>query len=586
MLLPIMLLLIPALGAEVLEPPPTRWNSSVAHYEERLEVATNALLKGFSMLNSEGRVELPPNDRSELDKTFALYSALAEFDAATNSSDYASFTTRLLKIGFDCPGCTEQVNDFNLECDQLGYAVYKGYATYKDQELLDMSKEYWYEANNHTVNNSGVQPRKNFSVVEACEELLSALLATTEGGMYMTAAQQSGDFLEAALQAVRSIRYGVDSDSEEEPMQIDSPKCVIPSLTGAVQLSVNGHLIEGLSTIVLATDNSSTLERLENRIFSLLSEEQDPRGIVPTFWSDTTGVLLDPCAHIKADPFVLRGLIAAAKIPNLRPDLYTFIKAFFAVQYNAVRNAVGDDNIYGCDWGKGNALASSYEATNQTQALQVLIDGINFFNETRQPTTSSTMTQSPATSTGANNSSSHSKKTSAAIIAGSMVGGVALLVLLVMFYVLRRRQRNASSSASRLKPFFSEPKIEVTPFVWDPSDLASEPVRTKSYPITRTRTSYMPSTRRDEPPQTIPEHSQDLSPKLGQRVRVSTPNSLRTHAPSESETLTVVNRRPTDIMMPMGTSLPEMIRELYFRLWEQEGENSSINSTDDHGDSR
>ncbi|KAK7039094.1 hypothetical protein VNI00_010264 [Paramarasmius palmivorus] len=236
---------------------------------------------------------------------------------------------------------------------------------------------------------------------------------------------------------------------------------------------------------------------------------------------------------------------------------------------------MGQDNMYGCAWGnKTNAMELSYNATAQTSALQVLIGGINFFNETNQSVTSSTIPFPTSSSTPRSHSS---RKTPVAIIAGSVAGGVSLFILIaVLVYILRYRRRGKGHFAGLPRntwgPFFADPGVQVTPFVWSPRDFTSAvQVRTKPY-RTIGQTPHIPPTQQENSSATI-SGDNDIISSVSR-----SPNPLGTLA---SETITAVDRRPSDIMMPMGTSLPEMIRVLYFRLWERDGESNTINSSND-----
>ncbi|KAK7039093.1 hypothetical protein VNI00_010263 [Paramarasmius palmivorus] len=282
----VLLVVAPALVAQVLDPPPVIWNASVSQYKERLDAAANALNKGFKMLSDGGRVVT--DDPHPLQRTFAFYSTLAQFDNAINGSKHYVFVSKLLKAGFTCPDCTEKdiADERVYPRIQLGSAVLDAYAVYNDDSLLERAKDYWEEANEYAIHDSNEHSRKNFSVVESCGKLttkgavfndtgktspeisllatgeffrLSALLANA-GSVYSTAAQQSGDFLNAVLDLPPRSESGYEET--EPPIKVDSQECNSPfALPGTVYLSTLGNFIEGLSTIVLTTNNSTALQR-------------------------------------------------------------------------------------------------------------------------------------------------------------------------------------------------------------------------------------------------------------------------------------------------------------------------------------
>ncbi|KAI3617019.1 glycoside hydrolase family 76 protein [Moniliophthora roreri] len=463
---------------------PQLWNHSVTlPYQDRLQIARDAVTKSASMLTSDGFVPAR-DDRSDLDMTFAVYSTLANFDAITKESNFKTMEQNLFSIFLNFTDCPSLQCEGDEVTTQRGYAAIHGYSAYQEQVFLEEAESMWGLASQYTISdaNSQLSSLKNFSIVTECEgntnpglggfgsssslikpqgatfkssnasdtdiklftTALSALIAEATNGqnsLYIAAAQLSADFLnDAKSSGLYDGESGPDFDLEDTGTSVregDRQNCGVGGINYMVsEISVSGLLIEGLSILYSITNNSTYKDRIITEISLYIAHQE--RGQ----WSLPSGILQQTCYNSSGDPFILRGLSQAARIEILPSDILEYVKGFIGVQYNAVQAASQSNNIYGCNWNGPPLSSFDFDVTNQTRAAQLLVDGLSLF-ETQ---TSSTPIPSP------NITSSHipaeqpkSPKSNTRVIIGATLGGVAVLFLIaVTICCFSHRQRHWS----------------------------------------------------------------------------------------------------------------------------------------------
>ncbi|KAK7046092.1 hypothetical protein VNI00_007089 [Paramarasmius palmivorus] len=230
--------------------------------------------------------------------------------------------------------------------------------------------------------------------------------------------------------------------------------------------STVGFVIAGLSILAVLEDDEDLhkllLETIQKTFDVMTTGWPNPIGILSNYHNQTTSLpgpegLPDVVAW---DIEFVRGLaVAYRNASSLPPDIRDAIKTFLGVQYNAVRNlAFIGNNLYDGSWRgpSSRTYSPSFDVVNQSFAAQVLIDGIDIFDELPPPT----------------------RVVPVATLAGSIAGGVLFLVIsiaLAAFFYRRRQLAAADSNTSHpASLFFSSPAIfvghnmEVTPFEWDP----------------------------------------------------------------------------------------------------------------------
>ncbi|KAI3616889.1 endo--alpha-mannosidase [Moniliophthora roreri] len=578
------------------------WNHSVTlPYQDRLQIARDAVTKSASMLTSDGMVPAR-NDRSDLDLTFAVYSTLANFDAIANESNFKTMGQNFFSIFQYSTSCPSLQCEGDEVTNQRGYAAIRGYSAYQEQVFLEEAESMWGLASQYTISDANPQlsSLKNFSIVAECEgntdsglagfgssssliklqgatfkssnasdtdiklftTALSALMAEATNGQnssYIAAAQLSADFLnDAKNSGLYDGESGPDFDLEDTGTSVregDRQNCGLGGVNYVVsEISVSGLLIEGLSILYSITNNSTYKDRIITEIKLYIGYQE--RGQ----WSLPSGILQKTCYNNSGDPFILRGLSQAARIEILPSDILEYVKGFIGVQYNAVQAASQSNHIYGCNWNGPPLSSFDFDVTNQTRATQLLVDGLSLF----EAQTSSTSIPSPnVTSPPVPTGQPKSPKSSTGVIVGATLGGVAVLFLMAVticcFLRRRRHQSLFSEKAGKQdnSPAPDEAMI-ISPFVH-----TAEVVQHKGDHHHISGSSTVTTQKGSS------QHSGVASP------------SIQSEPSYHSEARESQHLRPTMVPYHNGSEVdssmvlhPDLVRLLYQRMW-QPGNNET-----------
>ncbi|ESK90375.1 glycoside hydrolase family 76 protein [Moniliophthora roreri MCA 2997] len=309
--------------------------------------------------------------------------------------------------------------------------------------------------------------------------LLSAQLADSEtppNTTYLQAAKQSLDLVSSFKDNLTSASF--IQTSECDPLLL----AYRPVSQGS---STIGYMIEALSILAPKMNESdSMIELLQDIISSTLDMSTKgwpgPTGVPQNLYRNGDDMFV---GADEGDMYFVRGLAEAyRRAKSLPVDLQRSIKVFLGVQYNAIRdNATSGDNVYGRSW-KGPP-SSDFDAYSQAAAAQVLIDGIDLFEDDSSPQ------ETPVPTPGL----APFLRTSppVKVIIRSTIGGLIFLMLLgaVVYFVLCRRREQTISSSNTIPEFsssvfllnhrfevtpFFDSRFNMTPFVWDPYTNAND----------------------------------------------------------------------------------------------------------------
>ncbi|ESK90370.1 glycoside hydrolase family 76 protein [Moniliophthora roreri MCA 2997] len=591
---------------------PTLWETEVTYQSpDRIDAAKCALIQGVKRLKG-------PNWRFHHDLAAnrpSFYAVLASFDIMTTQKRFSD-----LSLHFHS-ACASEIKPYSqvppdvLDMEsyaqslrltvsrQFGYSLMRAYKAYGNPNLVDIAKNCWEIANQYTISSrttwSGKMATKNFTIVSKCDSqgvptkgavfqnfsradgwingyetayffLLSAMLADSEAtpnSTYLLAAQESLDFLsqsglsqEVLLSGASQSWLAIDVTTKPDCHFSVNPDPQAP--WDLVSTSTAGLMIEGLSILTSLTHGSHTRDLLQRSILTIYN--QTTRG-----WPEPTGVL----TYYEGENgrlHLVRGLAEAYRRNTLLSlELRQFIKAFLGVQYNAVRNQASlGDGLYAGSWIGPVSEMVSFDPHNQSSAAQVLVDGIDLFGDTSKP--------SPPVE----------------VITGSIVGVVVFLVSsgLAIYTFLRRRKRlsvqdSCITSQVSFGPSLMDPKFEITPFFDSQSDVlpfARDPPQgasgTTSLPPhchTKDRSvlgQQNPKYASNNPTYRLIGPSFDPALELEDLETSSAILSSASHLPTTIGRAPGVREIPYDIPVVTGASFPDMIRIMYHRMWENDGQ--------------
>ncbi|KAK7034581.1 hypothetical protein VNI00_012210 [Paramarasmius palmivorus] len=566
---------------------------------DRVNAAGQALNQGLLMLTSDGYLA----GSGEFDSIYnspPFYAALASHDLSTGNNNFSDFANVFLVTPPPSPGqearfgiaylCTPsavsepdapnviQVRDII----HIGYAALRSYRAYNNSDFLKTAAQCWETANLFTISDSNINSGRidtKDMVIGGCPDqeptlkgvtftnlsrtnreadpyetsfffLLSASLAETrQNNTYLSAAQNALDFLlkSSIYKSAVSVRESIPHHD------YDSSSCELAETSaegGSFKpTSVIGFIIEGLSILASMDNNMDAGTRLEQTIQMIFNQTSSS-------WPSVRGVLSNIYeSRYDTDSYLVRGLAEAYRREKLlAADLRNSIKAFLAVQYNAVRDqATSGDNVYAGSW--SGPPSSNFDARNQTSAAQVLIDGIDLFEN--KPTPIVTLSPSP---TG-----KHSLPI--AVIVGSVSGGVLLVLgVLLAYFLLRRRHRSTGLKETRGQAshsFFSlygNTNFEITPFEWKPQTKNGSAHHSELPECLHTKDRSM----RDIHPPPVAEFASEAHvTTINQPARIPG-TGVPQAEPSEDFHL--------DNQRAIGVSVPELIRIIYHRLWLENGQ--------------
>ncbi|KAJ7238627.1 hypothetical protein C8J57DRAFT_1373483 [Mycena rebaudengoi] len=369
---------------------------------------------------------------------------MAEFDLMTNQTRYRDILEEKLRqtlgarAGFS--------NDM-----AYGHASIKAYAAYKTKTFLDFAVQSWTYNRQYTLSQSDISSGKTsvkaFPLSTICDQAtmvggtfwstadrnnsdivglttgLSALLAeATSDPVYLQAATESADFIQAHL--INEVK--IVSDTVAVAMDRN---CFHVDLRASYN---SGLAIQGLAVLTSITNSASTRVLLND----ILSAAVTFNG-----WQGYDGIIHDTGGGEIFCTLEGRIYTNVAK-PEFRED----IKAYLGVQYNAVLDLSTNSgsNIYSRAW--LGPPATTFTGAGQTDGLSALLAVIPL-----EPDPSSTgrwVLPSMGQSSGSSPPPppSPSKKAPVGAIAGGVVGGVALLAAALLgLWALRRRRRNTQN---------------------------------------------------------------------------------------------------------------------------------------------
>ncbi|KAJ7238629.1 hypothetical protein C8J57DRAFT_1373493, partial [Mycena rebaudengoi] len=388
---------------------------------------------------------------------------MAEFDLMTNQTRYRDILEEKLgqtlgaHAGFSAPMA-------------YGHASIKAYAAYKTKTFLDFAVQSWTFNRQYTLSQSDISSGrtsvKAFLLSTVCDQAttvggtfwstdnrnntdiaalstgLSALLAeATSDPVYLQAASESADFIQAHLINDAKIVSDILAAAKDRNCFHSDPR-----------ISYNSGLaIQGLAVLASITNSASTRVLLND----ILSAAVAFNG-----WQGYDGII-----HDIGGVRIVDGLRAAYTRNVVRPEFREDIKAYLGVQYNAVLDlsTKSGSNIYSRAW--LGPPATTFTGVGQTDGLSALLAVIPL-----EPGPSSTGQSSGSPSQTGDNKSpppppSPPKKVPVGAIAGGVVGGVALLAAVFLsLRALRRRRRNTEIVMSGLitEPFLAPGSSQYT----------------------------------------------------------------------------------------------------------------------------
>ncbi|KAJ7277179.1 hypothetical protein C8J57DRAFT_1308709 [Mycena rebaudengoi] len=386
---------------------------------------------------------------------------MAEFDLSTQQTRYKETLENHFPLAEEISSnFSDKLINYGLS---YGRAAAKAYSAYGTQNFLDYAIKSWWFGRKYTLSqdniSSGKTDVKDFPLTKLCQGLtmaggtfwstepsephmvglatgnflvLSALLAeATSDPMFLQAAEESAQFIHAHLYNIANVVQDSISANESASCAIGSPVAPYNS----------GLMIEGLSILNSIAKNASTQKLLADIITS---------SIPLKAWQESNGILHD------GGEFLVRGLGVAYARNVTEPTLREDIKAYLAVQFNAVLDlaSANGSNIYAGSWkGPPNLTLSG---TNQTSALEPLLNAIRLQNDTRSASPDSP--SSPAAP----------RRSKLPLILGVIGGAVALLLFgIIIIWLIRVRQR----ANNRLLPIPPSPTTpsravsEISPFM-------------------------------------------------------------------------------------------------------------------------
>ncbi|KAJ7060915.1 hypothetical protein C8F01DRAFT_1141274 [Mycena amicta] len=461
----VVVLAIHAVKAQIASPSWRKSNITTAP-ADRISIANGALQETISHLGATGQF-------SDADYFIPaiFYSQLAAFDIATNGTQYQDSLTRYFSLA--------QTVSTNFSSTKMyGYAAAQAYIAYHDAVFLQYAVEAWNTGSKYTLSQADVDggtmasSLKNFPLAKTCQgdsmaggtfsstdasdpsinglpTGLSALLAaSTSDSTYISAAQLSTTFIHSHwLNTQNIVLDGISGRNNDS--------C---ALSTGLEPYDSGMTIEALAVLVDVTKDSS----LQGLLASIIEA-----AITSTAWQGANGIISNVGHGSGGDLFLVRGLVAAYTRNVTSAPLKEYIKAYLAVQYNAVSDLARSqgNNFYGLWIGPA---AKSFSSTDQTAALGVLVGAIGLHNESDATTSSSSSaisSSASAVATGSSTASTTSIRSHShtGAIAGGVIGGVLFLVLALglFFWCRRRRQRpsafdEATTNPDALSTTFSE----------------------------------------------------------------------------------------------------------------------------------
>ncbi|KAJ7234555.1 hypothetical protein C8J57DRAFT_1729030 [Mycena rebaudengoi] len=423
--------LIPAqLGVDAQVVSPTwRKPNITASTANRIRIVSAALEQSLNHLGVDG--QFTDSEDGGWGRAGQFYGQMADFDVSTGQSKYEDTIQKNLAF-------TQRTGANFSDEKYYGRAAAKAYSAYGTQIFLDYAIQAWWFGRRYTLTldnvNSGKTNVKNYPIIKTCDSdasptanflILSALLAeATSDPMYLQAASDAADFIRAHLYTGSHLIQNPD---------------------------FSGLVIEGLSILFSITKKAST-QLLLNDLITVIPH---------TTWQQLNGILINDQDFFPGT--LVKGLAVAYARNATNPELRDWMKAYIAVQFNALVDlATNGTNIYAKAWEGPPSL--TFDGGAQSDAIEVLLSAISFEDDS-QPASSTNGSPSP---TGAglpppSPPSGSGKSSMTGTIVGGIIGSIALLSCIgFVFWMARRRQLRGTGGLGAL------PTATVAPIVFAP----------------------------------------------------------------------------------------------------------------------
>ncbi|KAL0569770.1 hypothetical protein V5O48_012195, partial [Marasmius crinis-equi] len=287
---------------------------------------------------------------------------------------------------------------------------------------------------------------------------VSALLAESDpsNSTYLLATNESLNFTLPASQGTGAILSPVGSGPILEQL-LPGFDLIFPQGT-----SYDGFIIEAMAIMISMDQREDIVSVLKQTVTGILDRLFEKgwfpagSGTLPNAYYPFINDTANGNVHDQedGDMYFLRGLAAVWRLgEKLPPDFRDVIKIIMGVHYNAIRDnaKIGDLDLYGRSWQPGVSNSNeSFDMYNQVAAAQILVDGIDLFNEGNS--------SSPNTSTPPPPSKSRT-----GMIVGATIGSVAFVSILAIaaFVFLHRHRWHRAAPSSEftsrwISPFYGE----------------------------------------------------------------------------------------------------------------------------------
>ncbi|KAL0569603.1 hypothetical protein V5O48_012356 [Marasmius crinis-equi] len=557
------------------------WNSKVTQTSRnRLDTAYAALQEGVNLINSSLAGIAPDFSYPQ------LLAALANFEHTNkgNGTFYGLVSQYFQGQVPDPSGL--KIRDIL----KWGYAAIRSYKAYGDNTFRDAAIKFWETAYHYTISNQTVAliaPLKNSSVPLHCTtsegspiDLQGAtFLNTTDNDRRLSVYQSAYFALFSALLAesdpsnstyllasTESLNFALHflQDSNMAALPFPNvvrfmPECPPFFLMFPQGTSTAGFVIEALATLgsmakgdmvdILSETVAAVLETMSGGLSWFAADSGALPNAYRPFGGDSydNTTSTDSVDQEDGDMYFLRGLAAALRLGEKLPaNLRGVIKVIMGVHYNAIRNyAKFGEGLYGSSWSPGGSGSGSFDMYNQAAAAQILVDGIDLFEEDNNP--------SPGTLP--------SSKSRTGTIIGATIGSVifvSILAIAIFMFLQRNHRRQAAPSSGftsqRITPFRGEKP-------WQPFPHASR-LHTKG----RSGLPVSPDSRGTgvgSGSLVVPVPSAQGTPSSEPNEHRGDESVLDTRHEDGSEGITR--------QMEMAPGFPDMVRAVYQRLWERDG---------------
>ncbi|KAJ7468995.1 hypothetical protein FB451DRAFT_1368658 [Mycena latifolia] len=419
---------------------------------DRLSTTEAALQKAVGVLNTTNQF-----NGQTYETVGRVYTQMAEFDKITSQRMYEDSLQQYFSQ-------TAQVRANFSDPLTYGYAAIRAYAAYQNPVFLTYAIDSWSFGQAYTISSTSESVvGKNLTIEDDCQGttmagatfwttkstdssvtamstgyflVVSALLAEATGDpMYLTAAEQSADFITAHMCTPDPFVLQTISANQ-------SDSCAI--LDKTTNSFNTGLFIEGLAVLAAITKNMSRQALLDDLITAALSSAP---------WQTSAGIIASGASK-QGDSLLVRALAAAYARNATTLDIRTSVHDYLGVQFNAVVDlaTAGGNNIYSAQWTGPPSLV--FSLANQVNALGALLGGALLEGNSSNASVTSSGTVPSASGSASPSSTTRTAHAQAGIIAGSVVGVLVLLLGAggVWLWLRRRRPRRPTPARLEISP--------------------------------------------------------------------------------------------------------------------------------------